>query len=239
MIVLGIDTSTPQTSVAIGTRARDPRPACRSRGRPGRSRSRPRSSSSSMDRHRARAGRRHRGRDRARAVHGPAGGRGDGEVARPGARACRSSGIASLDVLAFAVRSRRGAIAAVIDARRGEVFFALTERCPAASARRPSTAVASPDAPGRRAAGRWPGRCCSSATVPSCTGMSSKQLGRQGRVRLGAVAHPDAAAAGRARRAPVPAGGARPAVRRRADVPEEVGCGDRLGSASPRRLGLR
>ena len=32
---------------------------------------------------------------------------------------------------------------------------------------------------------------------------------------------------------PVPAGGARPAVRRCPPVPEEVGCGDRLGSAEP------
>ena len=54
-------------------------------------------------------------------------------------------GITSLDALAYAVRHTSRRIAAVIDARRGEVFAAVYERCPAGWSGRPSTVVAKPD----------------------------------------------------------------------------------------------
>ena len=41
-------------------------------------------------------------------------------------------GLPSLDLLAFPLRHTRRLIVAVIDARRGEVFYASTARCPAA-----------------------------------------------------------------------------------------------------------
>ena len=77
-------------------------------------------------------------------------------------------------------------------------------------------------------------RCWRSATVPSCTGTSSRSWGAgssspRRSVRTGGRR------ARRAGGAAVPPGGTRPAPRRGADVPEEVGCGDRVGQARARR----
>jgi tRNA threonylcarbamoyladenosine biosynthesis protein TsaB len=55
-------------------------------------------------------------------------------------------GIPSLDVLAFSLRDARRAIAAVIDARRGEVFVGLYRPVPGGVARESEFLVASPEA---------------------------------------------------------------------------------------------
>lgn len=54
-------------------------------------------------------------------------------------------GLASLDVLAFSVRFTRRLIAAAIDARRGEVFFCLYRAVPGGVARQGEFEVGSPD----------------------------------------------------------------------------------------------
>jgi tRNA threonylcarbamoyladenosine biosynthesis protein TsaB len=54
-------------------------------------------------------------------------------------------GLSSLDVLAFAVRYSRRAIGAVIDARRGEVFFGLYRPVPGGVTRDEAFMVLSPD----------------------------------------------------------------------------------------------
>jgi tRNA threonylcarbamoyladenosine biosynthesis protein TsaB len=54
-------------------------------------------------------------------------------------------GLASLDVLAFAVRYSRRTIGAVIDARRGEVFFAFYRKVPGGVAREGGFQVGPPD----------------------------------------------------------------------------------------------
>lgn len=53
-------------------------------------------------------------------------------------------GLASLDVLAFAVRHTRRPITAVIDGRRGEVFYAIYRRVPGGLARMADFAVGRP-----------------------------------------------------------------------------------------------
>jgi tRNA threonylcarbamoyladenosine biosynthesis protein TsaB len=54
-------------------------------------------------------------------------------------------GIPSLDVLAFTLRDARRPIGAVIDARRGEVFYAMYRPVPGGVTRRTEYAVLSPD----------------------------------------------------------------------------------------------
>jgi tRNA threonylcarbamoyladenosine biosynthesis protein TsaB len=54
-------------------------------------------------------------------------------------------GLSSLDVLAFGVRHTPGSIAAVIDGRRGEVFWSLYEPVPGGVLRRTDPVVARPD----------------------------------------------------------------------------------------------
>ena len=54
-------------------------------------------------------------------------------------------GIGSLDVLAFAVRHTRSRIGAVIDAKRGEVFYAFYRPVPGGVARETEYAVGSPE----------------------------------------------------------------------------------------------
>ena len=85
VIVLGIDTSTPQTSVAIGTESEilakrlDRRPVPAGVGHAGAA------AVARVDRPRPAAGRRCRGRDRSGPVHGPPRGRRDRQDARAGA----------------------------------------------------------------------------------------------------------------------------------------------------------
>jgi tRNA threonylcarbamoyladenosine biosynthesis protein TsaB len=55
-------------------------------------------------------------------------------------------GISSLDVLAFSLRDARRTIGAVIDARRGEVFFGLYRPTPGGVSRASEFMVLSPDA---------------------------------------------------------------------------------------------
>lgn len=55
-------------------------------------------------------------------------------------------GVSSLDILAFSVRSTRRQIAALIDARRGEVFFARYQPVPGGVQRLTEPVVLSPDA---------------------------------------------------------------------------------------------
>jgi tRNA threonylcarbamoyladenosine biosynthesis protein TsaB len=54
-------------------------------------------------------------------------------------------GLGSLDVLAYAVGATRGTVAAVIDGRRGEVFFALYHPVPGGVVRATEPAVGPPD----------------------------------------------------------------------------------------------
>jgi len=54
-------------------------------------------------------------------------------------------GIPSLDVLAFSLRDARRSIGAVVDARRGEVFFGLYRPTPGGVARETEFTVASPE----------------------------------------------------------------------------------------------
>ena len=54
-------------------------------------------------------------------------------------------GLASLDVLAFQVHQARRLIAAAIDARRGEVFYALYRPVPGGAARESGFLIGSPD----------------------------------------------------------------------------------------------
>ena len=84
-------------------------------------------------------------------------------------------GICSLDVLAFGVQHTGRLIVAVIDARRHEVFYGLYRPVPGGVMRVGEYGVATParSPPSSRSSAR---RCCSSATVPSCTGRSSSRL---------------------------------------------------------------
>ena len=59
----------------------------------------------------------------------------------------------------------------------------------------------------------------------------ARGAGEPGRVRLDDPGSPGGGFVGGAGGPSVPPGGARPALRRGADVPEEVGCGDRVGSS--------
>jgi len=90
-------------------------------------------------------------------------------------------GITSLDALAFSVRHTHKLIVAVIDGRRREVFFAIYRALPGGVVRGSDYSVSWK--PCRE-------RCLRSATVPSCTGTSSRGWGagsssprRSGRTR--------------------------------------------------------
>ena len=177
VIVVGIDTSTPQTSVAIGSdteilasvsiagRARQESvtPALEQLLRV--VRAGPRSGSAASP---------------SGSVRGCSPGCAWGWRRRRRSRrcwACRSSGITSLDALAYAVRYTSRRIAAVIDARRGEVFAAVYRAVPGGVVRETELPGHEARSPGRGAAGRARRRCCAWGTVPSCTGERSKSSG--------------------------------------------------------------
>ena len=144
MIVIGIETSTPQTSVAIGTEAEIVAKASVA----GRSRQEAVTptlqqllSWSDVD---------------LRQVGGIAVGIGPGLFTglRVGVQTAKTLaqvlhvpivGISSLDALAYAVRHTQRRIASVVDARRGEVFFAVYRAVPGGVVRESGPTVASPD----------------------------------------------------------------------------------------------
>lgn len=144
MIVVGIDTSTPQTSVAIGTE----------RGTLGRiqvtGRARQESVSPALERLLAWTG------TDIHQVGGFAVGVGPGlftglrvgvETAKTLAQVAGAPivGISSLDVLAYSARFSRRMIAAVIDGRRGEVFSALYRTVPGGVVRETEYTVQRPE----------------------------------------------------------------------------------------------
>ena len=144
MIVLGIDTATPKTSVALGS-DREMLAALSIQGP-----ARQDVVASAVDRLLAWVD-----RDPAR-LSGVAVGVGPGlftglrvgvETAKTLAQVLRIPivGIPSLDVLAFGVRRTPRTIAAVIDARRGEVFWALYRPVPGGVARDGEFRVGPPD----------------------------------------------------------------------------------------------
>jgi tRNA threonylcarbamoyladenosine biosynthesis protein TsaB len=144
VIVLGIDTSTPQSSVAIGTE----------RGILGRiqvaGKARQESVTPALERLLDWTG------TEMDQVGGVAVGIGPGlftglrvgvETAKTLAQVAKAPivGIASLDVLAYAVRFTHRMIAAVIDGRRGEVFSALYRTVPGGVVRETEYAVHTPE----------------------------------------------------------------------------------------------
>lgn len=145
MIVLGIETSTPQTTVALGTESGTRASTLLSAGRPHHEVVVPavehllRWSETPLS-----------------TVGGIAVGLGPGlftglrvgvETAKTLAHVLQVPivGLASLDVLAFGVRHSRRMIGAVIDARRGEVFFAGYRPVPGGVARTTEFMVCSPE----------------------------------------------------------------------------------------------
>jgi tRNA threonylcarbamoyladenosine biosynthesis protein TsaB len=144
VIVVGIETSTPHTSVAIGSE----RSVLAQASVAGRARQ---EAATPVLEHLLRWS----GVDLAQ-VGGVAVGIGPGlftglrvgvETARSLAQALQVPivGLGSLDVLAYAVRVTRRAIAAVIDGRRGEVFFALYRPVPGGVVRVLEPSVGPPD----------------------------------------------------------------------------------------------
>ncbi len=144
MIVVGIETSTPQTSVAIGTE-REILAQVSVAGR-----ARQEAVSPALDQLTRWAG------IELLQVGGIAVGIGPGlftglrvgvETAKTLAQALNVPivGFTSLDLLAFSVRHTTRTICAVIDARRGEVFHALYASVPGGVVREGEQAVASPD----------------------------------------------------------------------------------------------
>jgi len=144
VIVVGIETSTPQTSVAIGSE----RGILAQASVAGRARQE--SVTPALDQLL-----RWSGIERSQ-VGGIAVGLGPGLFTglRVGVQTAKSLalalgvpivGLGSLDVLAYGVRVTRRTIAAVIDARRGEVFFALYRPVPGGVLRATEPAVGRPD----------------------------------------------------------------------------------------------
>ena len=146
MIVLGLDTATPQTSVALGSQRGPTAQMALSVGRSHEEVLAPaidhilRWSELSL-----------------RQVSGIAVGIGPGlftglrvgvETARTLAQVLTIPivGISSLDVLAFPLRGARRSIGVVIDARRGEVFFGMYRPTPGGVTRTAEPIVCSPDA---------------------------------------------------------------------------------------------
>ncbi len=176
--------------------------------------------------------------DRPGAVHRAAGGRGDGQDPGPGAgRADRGHHEPRRPGVHRPVHVGGGS-RAVIDARRGEVFAAVYRAVPGGVVRETDYLVADSRT-------TWSRSCRPSPEEVLCVGNGAilyrreiEELGSRVEFASPAVAHPGCRRPGGAGRAAVPARGARPAVRRRPHVHKEVGCGDRLGSASQRRPGL-
>jgi len=145
MLVLGIETSTPQTSVALGTEQGIVASTVLTRGRPGHEVAVPAVS------HLLRWSEVPPGR-----IGGIAIGLGPGlftgmrvgiATGKTLAQVLRVPivGMASLDVLAFDVRYSRRPIVAVIDARRKEVFYAFYRPVPGGVARETGFQVGSPE----------------------------------------------------------------------------------------------
>jgi tRNA threonylcarbamoyladenosine biosynthesis protein TsaB len=145
VLVLGIETSTPQTSVAVGTEQGIIASMALSRGRPGHEVAMPAVRHlldwSSVDLHR---------------VGGIAVGVGPGLFTgmRVGIATAKTLaqvtgvpiiGLASLDLLAFSVRYSHRLIVSVIDARRGEVFYAFYRPVHGGVTRQSSFLVGSPE----------------------------------------------------------------------------------------------
>ena len=213
MIVVGIETSTPQTSVAIGTETEIVGEGRRWRAGRGRSPSRRRWSSCSSG---ATSSSRRSAASRS--------GIGPGPVHGAARRACETAKTLA-QVLARADRrasrastrsrtpsaTRTGGSWRSIDARRGEVFFAIYRRRARRRRCASRSTVGRHARPSRRPSWRpCPARCWPSATVRCCTDMCSRRSGAASSSRRPSLAHPDAAVAGRARRAAVPPRGARP-----------------------------
>ena len=238
VIVLGIDTSTAQTSVALGTEREIVGAMPGSPGPAGTTTSSRRSSACS-------SGPASSSRTSAGSRSGSV--RGCTRVCGSGVEAAKTLaqvlgvpivGICSLDVLAFAVQHTRRLIVAVIDARRGEVFSRSTGRVPGGVMREGEYGVATPAALAAELEiereemllvgnGAILYRQELEQAVPAWSWLRP------------ALAHPWAAALVESGGPEVHPRGDRPARGRGTAVPEEDGCGDRLGSASPRRLGLR
>jgi tRNA threonylcarbamoyladenosine biosynthesis protein TsaB len=131
-------------------------------------------------------------------------------------------GLSSLDALAYGVRHTARRIAAVIDGRRGEVFWALYRPVPGGVLRVTEYAVAPPD--------HLAAELAAVGEEVLCVGNGAilyrreiEEPGSRVEFASAAVAHPDATAL----------------VELAAPRFEEDRCGDRLGSASPRHLGSR
>lgn len=145
MLVLGIETSTPQSAVALGTEQGIIAGTVLSMGRPGDEMVLP-AVSHLLEWSEVRLS----------SVGGIAVGLGPGLFTgmRVGVATAKTLaqvlsvplvGLASLDVVAFSVRYSRRAICAVIDGKRGEVFHAFYRPVPGGVARETEFAVAAPD----------------------------------------------------------------------------------------------
>ena len=223
MIVVGIETSTPQTSVAIGTEneilARaSVAGAARQESVTPLLQQLLRGSDLTLV-----AG----GRDRG-GRSGPGCSRGCGsgvETAKTLAQVAGVPivGLTSLDALAYAVRYSSRRIAAVIDARRGEVFSAIYRAVPGGVVREREYEVHAPD---RLAAElqALPGEVLAVGNGAMLYRHVLEEIRNPDRVRVVDRRAPRRCRVGRARRASVPARGARSLVRRRPPVPEEVRC---------------
>ena len=132
-------------------------------------------------------------------------------------------GLTSLDALAYAVRYSSRRIAAVIDARRGEVFSAIYRAVPGGVVREREYEVHAPD---RLAAElqALPGEVLAVGNGAMLYRHVLEEIRNPDRVRVVDRRAPRRCRVGRARRASVPARGARSLVRRRPPVPEEVRC---------------
>ena len=192
MIVLGIDTSTPQTSVALGNDT-ELLAAIRIAGR-----ARQESVTPALE-----SLLRSAGLEPSR-VGGVAVGIGPGlftglrvgiETAKTLAQVLRIPivGITSLDALAFSVRYTSRRIAAVIDARRQEVFWALYQPVPGGVVRETEYAVGPPDHLVAELAA-LPGEVLCVGNGAILYRREIEQLGSQAEFASPAVAHPDAAA---------------------------------------------
>ena len=151
VIVLGIETSTPQTSVAIGTETEilaKVSIAGRARQEVGGPGAGP---APALERPDLSTGGRHRGGDRSRACS-PACGSGS-RPPRPSRRCCTCRSWASPASTRSPTRSARShkRIAAVIDGRRGEVFFAIYRSVPGGVVRETDTGRHHPRPARRRA----------------------------------------------------------------------------------------
>ena len=167
-------------------------------------------------------GRRVRGGCRPGPVHRAPGRRADGEDPRAG-DGVPLVGITSLDALAFRCGTPH-------DDRRGDrrpprrgLLRSSTGRSRAASCARPSPRWRSPTHLVAELQA-IPGDVLAVGDGAILYRRCAPGAGEPGRVRVAGRRPPRGRGAGRAGRAPLPPRGARPALRRRPDVPEEVGC---------------